>query len=144
MVRKFHEQDMERVLDIWLEASIRAHHFIPRAFWESKLAAMRTLYLPNSESYVYELLGEVRGFISLQENTIAALFVAPDNQSTGIGTQLIRHAKALYASLRLAVYKENVNGIRFYKKCGFTVAEEKIDEHTERTELLMVYSRCPA
>jgi len=128
---------MEQVIKIWLEASVQAHHFIPREFWESKVTDMRALYIPNSDTYVYEDNGAVKGFISLHKNTIAAIFVSPDSQNKGIGTQLIAQAKNICSSLRLTVYKENSNGIRFYQKCGFTVDREQYDEHTGHPELLM-------
>ena len=138
-MRKFRQQDMEQVLGIWLEASAQAHHFIPRKFWESKLPDMRESYIPSSETYVYEDGGAVKGFIALHENTIAAIFASPENWNKGIGTLLMAQAKALFADLRLTVYKENANSIRFYKKCGFSIVREQIDEHTGHPELLMAF-----
>ena len=139
-MREFRQRDMEQVLDIWLEASIQAHHFISREFWKSKVSDMRKSYIPCSETYVYEDSGVVKGFIALHENTIAAIFVSPGSQNMGIGTLLMAQAKTLSADLRLTVYKENANSIRFYKKCGFSVAQEQVDAHTGRPELLMVFT----
>ncbi|WP_320170229.1 N-acetyltransferase [Maridesulfovibrio sp.] len=139
MIRKFNIQDMDMVLNIWLEASIQAHCFISRDFWESKVSDMRNIYIPNSETYVYEADGTVKGFIALHHNTVAALFVSPDSQRQGIGTQLLEEAKSMIPNLNLTVYKANSNGIRFYRKCGFRVAKEQIDEHTGHPELLMIF-----
>ncbi len=137
MLRPFQRQDMEQVIRIWLAASIQAHDFIPKEFWESKVADMRELYIPGSETYVYEEHGEVLGFISLREAVIAALFVAPRSQRRGIGACLMARAKELFSSLTLSVYKKNLTGIRFYRNHGFVVAKEQLDEHTGRPELLM-------
>ena len=46
MISRLKETDMDQVLEIWLEASIKSHNFIKREFWESKLEDMRNLYLP--------------------------------------------------------------------------------------------------
>lgn len=128
---------MEAVLKIWLEASIAAHDFIERGFWEAKVAEMRDVYLPSADTYVYEVDGAVKGFVSLCDDTIAAIFVAPGAQGKGIGKQLIAKAKQLRRNLNLTVYKANQNSVEFYTRCGFVVEGEQIDEHTGQTELKM-------
>lgn len=100
---------------------------------------MRDLYIPNSETYVYEHNGIAKGFIALRDNTIAALFVSPDSQQRGIGLRLMDKAKSLFPCLNLTVYKENHDSIRFYEKCGFRIVEEQIDDHTGHPELVMLF-----
>ncbi len=139
MIRGFEQADMGQVLKIWLEASIKAHDFISREFWESNVGAMRDVYLPAAETYVYEDEGAVRGFLSLCGDTIAALFVAPAYQGMGIGRQLMAQAKQTPQRLNLTVYKENQKSVAFYTTCGFRVEREQIDEHTGHPELVMVY-----
>jgi len=85
MIRQFELSDMEQVLSIWLDASIKAHNFIAKEFWESKLSAMRDIYLPLAENYVYDEKGVIKGFVSLHYNTLAAIFVLPGIQGKGIG-----------------------------------------------------------
>ena len=140
MIRDFKEMDMEQVLNIWLEASIKAHSFIEKSFWESKLIEMRDIYLPSGETYVYEADGSISGFVSLCDDTLAALFVSPSFQSKGIGTQLMAKAKDVRRNLQLTVYKENNKSIEFYKKCGFRILKEQIDEHTGYKEFLMGFN----
>jgi len=128
---------MKPVLDIWLEASVLAHDFIKREYWESKLNDIWDFYLPASETYVFEEDDAVRGFLSLFENTVAALFVSPAFQGKGIGIQLINKAKALRETLELSVYKKNGKSFEFYQRCGFTAAGERVDERTGEEEILM-------
>ena len=139
MIRRFQQHDTESVLKIWLDASIDAHDFIPRQFWESNVDAMRETYLPMAETYVWDAEGSVRGFVSLCGDTLAAIFVSPEFQAMGIGTRLMAQAKAVRRSLNLTVYKENDKSIAFYRKCGFEIASEQIDEHTGHPELVMVF-----
>lgn len=138
-IRNFQAPDMDQVLKIWLEASIKAHDFIEKKFWEGNVSEMREVYLPSAETYVYDEEGIIKGFISLYGDTIAAIFVSPNVQGKGIGKQLMRKAKEVRQSLNLTVYKENRKSIDFYKRCAFKTQREQIDEHTGHPELLMTF-----
>lgn len=54
MIRQCTHADMELVLEIWLNASVKAHDFVSPDFWQSQLENMRSIYLPASDVYVYE------------------------------------------------------------------------------------------
>lgn len=140
MIRKYKKEDLERIVDIWLEASIIAHNFIPKTYWEDNVSNMRDIYIPASDTYVFlsEEPSEVKGFISLIDNHIAAIFVSPADQGQGIGKELIAHAKTLHRSLTLAVYSDNLNSVAFYQKQGFRIKEEQVDENTGCDELIMM------
>ena len=60
MIRSYNSQDADRVIRIWLEASILAHPFIPAMYSIGKQDDMRNIYLPASNTYLFE-----------DENTIA-------------------------------------------------------------------------
>ena len=137
MIRISTPQDTDAVLDIWLSASIQAHDFIDASFWLSQVDAMRTLYLPASEVYVFERDGGVVGFHALHGDNLAALFVAPALQGQGIGRQLLAHAKNQRAVLNLSVYQENQASCRFYLAQGFVVVSEQTDAHTGHREYSM-------
>ncbi len=107
MIREYSAADTETVLNIWLTASIEAHNFMAPEFWESQVGNMRDIYLPASQTYVFQVDGEVRGFYSLYEGILAAIFVCPELQGSGIGKQLMQHAKLECPNLSLNVYKEN-------------------------------------
>lgn len=140
MIRNFQESDIDQVISIWLEASIKAHDFVDSEFWKSKAKDMREIYIPSGETYVYEEGGIVKGFVALYNDILAAIFVFPDFQGTGIGMQLMQKAKDVRDNLNLTVYKENKKGIEFYKKCGFEIDQEQIDKHTGHPELVMKFT----
>ena len=140
MIRKFQQSDIDQVIHVWLETSIQAHDFVSSEFWTSKVKDMREIYIPASETYVYEEGTIIRGFFSLHEDTLAAIFVHPDSQRSGIGKQLMRAAKEARDALTLTVYKENISSVEFYKKCGFKIESEQIDKHTAHPELLMTFT----
>lgn len=139
MIRTFEPRDMDRLLEIWLSASIKAHNFIDASFWQANIESMRDVYIPASESFVIEDSSGVLGFYSLLNNQLAALFVDPAHQGKGFGKQLLDHAKCLRKALSLAVYKENTSSVGFYTSQGFKRVKEQIDEKTGLAEYLMCY-----
>lgn len=139
MILTYREADIDRVLDIWLSASIKAHGFVDPEFWESKVDEMRDRYIPASETFVYKRNDRVVGFYSLFEDTLAAIFVDPDLQGQGIGAALLDDAKGRREELRLTVYRENAPSVRFYEKHGFVPLGEQVDENTGHAEIVMGY-----
>ena len=137
MIREYSAADTETVLDIWLTASIKAHNFMAPDFWESQVGNMRDIYLPASRTYVFQVDGKVRGFYSLYEGILAAIFVCPEHQGSGIGKQLMKHAKLECPNLSLSVYLENQVSIGFYLSQGFEIVSEQVDEHTGHQEYFM-------
>jgi len=137
MIRKSREADIEQILDIWLSASIKAHSFVGSEFWRSKVSEMRDMYIPASETFVFEVDEQVAGFYCLYGSTLAAVFVSPSLQGQGIGSALIDDAKSRRTCLQLSVYSQNVPSINFYKKHGFISLTEQIDEQTGHPEFIM-------
>ncbi len=141
MIRKFQQSDIDQVIDIWLDASVKAHDFVEKEFWESRIRDMREIYIPSAETYIYEEGFMIKGFVSLYNDTIAAIFVSPGFQGEGIGGKLMKKAKDIRDNLSLTVYKKNIKSIKFYHKCGFKIAREQIDEHTGHPELVMKFEK---
>lgn len=140
MIRDFHPSDMDAVIEIWLDASITAHDFVAGNFWRSRVIDMREVYIPASETYVYEEAGFIRGFVCLVDETLAALFVSPCAQGRGIGRKLIEKSKDVRQNLNLTVYKENQKSVDFYKRCGFKPVRERIDKSTGHSEIEMIFN----
>lgn len=139
MIRLFTAKDSKEVVELWYEASVIAHDFIEASYWQEKKADMEQIYIPNSETYVYEKEKHIVGFVSLIENYIAAIFVAPSEQGKGIGKELMQFVKQKRSTLELGVYVKNINSIAFYEKEGFVIVEEQIDESTGEREVVMEY-----
>jgi len=140
MIRAYREKDLEAMLSIWLRASAKAHSFVGREYWESQIDNMRTVYIPASENYVYEIDSTIVGFYSLHGDTLAAIFVSPEHQGQGVGTALLDHAKTKRTQLKLTVYKENPASFGFYLSQGFCVVGEQPDEHTGHLEYSMLFT----
>lgn len=119
---------------IWLEASLKAHDFVPAEFWHDDHKVMVNEMIPGSHAYVHETDGVIDGFVMLgsgtRANFMGALFVVPDAQGQGIGTQLLDHMKAMYESLKTSVYQQNSRTFAFYQSRGFRVTGESVCELT--------------
>lgn len=117
MIRDLKQKDIDKVMEIWLESTIKAHDFIPEKYWQDNYNAVKDIYIPQSKTYVYEEGEEIKGFISiLNDDFIGALFVSPNEQGKGIGSKLIEYANAKFNNLKLAVYKQNQNRLIFILK----------------------------
>lgn len=140
MIRPFCDDDTEAVVRVWLEASVEAHRFIPRSFWEAAAGDMRTLYLPLSDEIVLHVddgSGNIDAFLAFTDSFLAALFVTPAAQGQGLGSRLFRIARRMHPDLSLCVYKENERAVAFYRRHGLVVLGERVEEKTGHVELLM-------
>lgn len=142
MIRRMGEGDLEAVAAIWLDANREAHDFIPASYWLGHFEEVRTA-LAQAEVWVFEAEAqtEISGFIGLQEDYIAGIFVRREARSGGVGRQLLDHVKAGRRQLRLQVYRKNSRATGFYRREGFRVLEEGVDPGTGEAELLMEWRR---
>ena len=89
------------------------------------------MYLPAAETWVWEADGHVAGFLSLIDNEIGGLFVAPTLHGRGIGRALVDHARRLRGELEVEVFKANALGRAFYSACGFIEVSEGVHSETK-------------
>lgn len=77
--------------------------------------------------------GVVKGFIRVNGDEIEKLFVEPILQNRGIGDALFRYAAEMLGGRRLWVLEKNPRAIRFYKRHGFHLTEQKqrVDDTNE-------------
>ena len=142
MIRKFENLDLDAVMQIWLQANLDAHAFIPASFWEAHFEMVRDM-LPQAELYVHEneATRQIDGFIGLTENHIEGIFVAKAARSKGIGKALLDHVKPLKPRLDLSVYQKNERALAFYRREQFVVQSEGIDGDTNEAEIQMLWTR---
>ena len=142
MIRQFKTTDLSEVMQIWLETNIQAHNFIPRNYWIDNYDLVKDL-LPQAEVYVYEndTNGLIEGFVGLNENHIAGIFVRGVVQSKGIGKQLMDYVKTIKEKISLVVYFKNKRAIDFYLRERFQRQSESFDESTGELELFMIWMR---
>ena len=123
------------MLDAWYSASQVAHPFLSQDFFEQKRRNIRDLYLPYSETSVFDLDGVVVGFMSLIGNEVGGIFVDSAFHRQGIGRALMDHARGIRDELELDVFKDNAVGRSFYEKYGFSQVGEHLHEETGLMQL---------
>lgn len=138
MIREFHTGDLERVIQLWLEGNLDAHDFVPADYWVSNALIVRELLL-QAELYVYDLDGEVQGFVGMQDDYLAGIFVDQNHRSMGIGRQLLDYIKTIHPTFTLNVYQRNTHAVEFYRRAGLSVIEESVDEDTGETDYTMAW-----
>lgn len=141
MIRKLREEDIDRVMQIWLDANVKAHDFISEKYWSGHFELVKEM-LPQTEVYVYEDESkEIQGFVGVNEDYIEGIFVQGDVRSQGIGKQLLEYVKNTRNKLGLSVYQKNRRAIKFYRREGFKIQSENLDEKTDEMEYNMVWEQ---
>lgn len=138
MIRAFKLEDLDQVMKIWLDSNLEAHHFINREYWIAN-APMVKEQLLDAEIYVYEYENKIVGFVGLQDNYLAGIFVDKSMRSKGIGKQLLDYVKRIRQELLLTVYNENKRAVQFYQREGLKTVSQEMDKVTNKLELLMQY-----
>lgn len=139
MIREMQKKDLERVAGIWLDTNLKAHDFIEAEYWTGNFAMVKEMFR-HAEIYVYEKSGEILGFVGLDGEYIAGIFVDWKAQSKGIGKQLLDHVKKLNEKLTLNVYRKNVRATEFYQREGFRIQSEGMDADTGEAEFFMEWN----
>ena len=142
MIREFRENDLDIIMQIWIDTNIQAHSFIPKEYWINNYDMVKEM-MPQAEVYVYEddETNQIVGFIGLADDYIAGIFVRNGVQSQGIGKQLLDYMKCIKPRLSLNVYEKNKRAIRFYQREKFMVQSKSVDENTDEKELEMSWCR---
>ena len=140
MIRKFEKNDINAVMEIWVNENIRTHNFIAKEYWKDNYEYVKDI-LPKADIYVYILDEKIVGFVGVNNNYIEGIFVDINNQHSGIGTSLLDRIKENKDNLTLNVYKKNANAIKFYEKNNFIITSKNIDKDTNEIEYTMTWSK---
>ena len=140
MIRSYKIEDLNDVMNLWLDTNIEAHSFIDKTYWQDNYAMVKNV-MPRAKIYVYIQDNEIQAFIGLIDNYIEGIFVSNEFQSKGIGKALLDYTKVKNNELSLSVYKKNNRAVRFYLREGFSVTAEQIDENTGEIDFLMKWSK---
>ena len=141
MIRKYRAEDQEDLLDTWFAASSLAHPFLKPDFQAQERINIRDIYLPNTETWVYEENGTFLGFVSMLGNEVGAIFLLPEHHGRGIGRQLMDCVAEFHPVLEVEVFKRNNIGRAFYDRYGFVPFKEHMHEETGEVLIRMSYSK---
>jgi putative acetyltransferase len=139
-VRQYVDSDLNSVLSSWEAATRLAHPFMTDEFIAQERNNVAEIYLPNTDTWVVELNGEVEGFIALMGNEVGAIFLQPECHGKGAGKALMDKAQEIHGDLEVEVFMENSIGRNFYSRYGFSLLEEKLHEPTGQQVLRLKFA----
>jgi putative acetyltransferase len=79
-------------------------------------------------------LGKLVGFIAFNADFIDHLYLLPEVQRKGLGTDLIKIAFNYSDCLRLWTFQQNINARSFYTRLGFVALKETDGEENEEKQ----------
>lgn len=141
MIRKYKTADTEAILDVWYKSTTLAHAFMTEEFKAKERNNIREIYLPNTETWVYEMEGNVVGFISMIKNEVGAIFLLPEFHGNGIGKKLMDTVAEIHKTLEVEVYEKNKIGRDFYERYGFVFMKKHVHEETGEVLLRLKYNQ---
>ncbi len=142
MITELNPKQLEKVMEIWLNANKSAHCFIPAEYWDAHYDIVKNEYFPRSQNFVYEENGSVCAFISVvNKEYIGALFVAEHFQNRGIGAALVTYCKERFPRLTLSVYVDDPRAVAFYKRQGFAIASCSLSDDGVDEEYSMLWNK---
>lgn len=137
-IKELRREEIDEIMRIWLESTIKAHDFIEKEYWEKNFNVVKEVYIPMAETFVYYEDRNIKGFISIiNKEFIGALFVDVESQGLGIGSKLLDFVKLRYKNISLAVYKMNEKAVKFYINNGFEIIKEQENEDSGFVEYIM-------
>lgn len=140
ILRQYEKADLEAVLNSWEVATRLAHKFMTNEFIVQERKNVAEIYIPNTDTWVVEFAGEVKGFIALMGNEVGAIFLQPEYHGMGAGKALMDKAQELHGDLEVEVFKENSIGRKFYLRYGFEHLIEKLHEPTGQQLLRLKFT----
>lgn len=131
---------LRTITNIWLEANLDAHWFIDPDYWRNYSQEVQKA-IADAELFIFEDCGEIKGFLGLDGQYIAGLFVNKPFRHQGIGRQLLGAAKRTYPELTLSVYEKNPIAHQFYLDEGFRETGRVLDNVTGEMAIEMALQK---
>ena len=118
MIRKIREDDIVKVMSLWMKGNLKYHNFIDKDYW-LEIFNNKKEELLNTDTFVYIENEKILGFISLNNQNVTDIYVDNNLLRTGIGTKLINYCKDLKENLEVTIFEKNINAILFFSSLDF-------------------------
>lgn len=124
VLRRAEDADAERIGEVFLAARA-GMDYLPRLHSDEETRWwIEHVVLTECEVRVAEVGGRVVGFAALNGPRLDHLYVDPEYQGIGIGSELLQSAMETRGpGLELRVFEQNVAAMRFYERHGFSIVE---------------------
>ena len=136
MIRKITNDDLTSVMAIWVKGNFKGNSFIEKDYWLEIYNETKEKFMDVYDTYVFVEENVIKGFVSIKDKKIKAIYVNPSFIRNGIGKKLINFCKDKYDTLILEVYEKNINAILFFSNLGFK--NKKIDIEKVHNEKIFI------
>ena len=140
MIRKANPDDLNRIAEIEVfNYRLKFYPFFlddEFYFGELQVPNVALRYADSLENIRVWDDGVVKGFIIVKDCEVKKLFVEPVLQGHGIGARLLEYAVEHMGAQTLWALEKNEGAIRFYKRHGFRLTDEKRLEDGTREYLV--------
>jgi len=161
LIRRCLVEDMPKLLEIWLQATLHAHDYLPAAAWWPRQERLRQRLQATDDIWVVEAQAEVDdepagkgshsragelgvvGFMAIKDDELLALYLLPEFQRQGMGRTLLELGKQYHQTLFLNVCLPNEEAVTFYRRHGFRIVREQQDPRSACDEYMMEYRKSP-
>lgn len=125
LLRQAVATDAAAIAEVYLRSFDAALPSVRRAHSDDEVRSwVRDVLVPGGGVFVADINADVVGLLALSDGWIKLLYVDPQWQRCGIGTQLISMAKLRAPSgLLLWTFQVNRPAQRFYERHGFVAVE---------------------
>ncbi|MEM1145054.1 MAG: GNAT family N-acetyltransferase [Pseudomonadota bacterium] len=122
-IREMALSDIPDAVAIWLASGKQEYTYLPM-FQQLTTVSAQDVFIENifnsCETWIVEKEPEPIAFLALDGDTLDRLYVHPDFQRSGIGSELLRFCLDLRpGGLRLFTHQENTRARQFYESFGF-------------------------
>ncbi|WP_404285928.1 GNAT family N-acetyltransferase [Glutamicibacter arilaitensis] len=115
-------EEVPELLDVWRSSVEGRLDFLSASDVTSVASTLETVYARRSEVFVANLGARVVGFMAMDEQSVALLWVHHEHRQLGIGRALANFALSRCADIEMVIGAQNAAGLEFYKRCGFEPA----------------------
>ena len=136
MIRKIREDDIVKVMSLWMKGNLKYHNFIDKDYW-LEIFNNKKEELLNTDTFVYIENEKILGFISLNNQNVTDIYVDNNLLRTGIGTKLINYCKDLKENLEVTIFEKNIKAILFFSSLDFKNMGIHINEKFNEKEYIL-------
>ena len=142
MIRKIKEEDLTKVMTIWVKGNFKANNFIDKDYWLEIYNDTKVDFLKKFKTYVYVKDNDILGFISIYENEIKAIYVKENNRNEGIGTKLVNYYRSNLTSEKeifIKIFEKSMKSIIFFLFFQFKNTKIQLNEKFNESEYVMTW-----
>lgn len=123
MIRAYEVDDLKSTANVWLRSGRVEYSYLPefqKLDQAKAVEVFRMVIQDQCNIWVFEKSDVVVGFLAMEGNLIDRLYVDPEHQKKGIGSDLIAYAKEINPDgLVLRTHEQNSKARNFYEQRGF-------------------------